>query len=81
MTLTINQIPSHSHYENIEYGDNDVRPWATKTGGSDWGKYFNPSLQDNSTKGKPVTTMTTGGSQAHNNLQPYITCYMWKRTA
>lgn len=23
----------------------------------------------------------TGGSQAHNNLQPYITCYMWKRTA
>ena len=23
----------------------------------------------------------TGGNGAHNNLQPYITCYMWKRTA
>ena len=24
---------------------------------------------------------STGGNGAHNNLQPYITCYMWKRTA
>ena len=22
-----------------------------------------------------------GGGKRHNNLQPYITCYMWKRTA
>ena len=22
-----------------------------------------------------------GGNQPHNNLQPYITCYMWKRVA
>jgi hypothetical protein len=26
-------------------------------------------------------TGSTGGSQAHNNVQPYITVYMWKRTA
>ena len=24
---------------------------------------------------------STGSSQAHNNLQPYVTVYMWKRTA
>ena len=27
------------------------------------------------------TTKSTGSGGAHNNLQPYITCYMWKRTA
>ena len=28
-----------------------------------------------------VNTGSTGGGAAHNNLQPYITVYMWKRTA
>lgn len=30
---------------------------------------------------KNITFSPTGGGAAHNNLQPYITCYMYKRTA
>lgn len=28
-----------------------------------------------------LTLSNIGGGVGHNNLQPYITCYMWKRTA
>ena len=36
--------------------------------------YINALLENRSTDDE-------GGPQAHNNLQPYITTYMWKRTA
>jgi microcystin-dependent protein len=28
-----------------------------------------------------ATNQSTGGGGAHNNVQPYIVCYFWKRTA
>ena len=68
--LTINEMPSHSHLHDIENtvvsvsGSGAWTPCITGTG--------NPSFNQNS--------RNTGGDQAHNNLPPYETCYIWKRT-
>ena len=67
-TLTINEMPSHNH---------DSNGWASVTDGS--GNYNVFGAMNGG--GKLVPTRNTGGGQPHNILQPYITCYMWKRTA
>ena len=28
-----------------------------------------------------ITVNNTGSNTAHNNLQPYYACYIWRRTA
>lgn len=68
-TLTTTEIPSHSH-GYLDY-------WSIQ-GGSGSSKAVS---YDTSEGLSGQGTATAGGGQAHNNLQPYITCYMWKRTA
>lgn len=65
--LTTPEMPSHSH---------NVFAVNTDTGN---GGNISQSSQTSITMTK--TTSTTGGDGAHNNLQPYIVVYMWKRTA
>lgn len=67
--LTVNEIPSHSHSSIV----NGVK-WVSGSNDNVSDKSGGYSLPSG-------TTGTTGGGQAHNNLQPYITCYMWKRIA
>lgn len=63
-TLTTSEIPSHTH--SLSTSDNPGGSGAIEVAG-----------------GAPTSTQTTqatGGGGAHNNLQPYIVAYMWKRT-
>lgn len=66
-TLSLNEIPAHTHSNIVALGTtNDF-----DTSGGDSGGVRKLTSQ----------TGSAGGGQAHNNLQPYITVFMWKRTA
>ena len=67
-TLTIAELPSHTHQTTL------------RGNGEDEDTNF-PSASDNSDPSRTMTSGATGGGGAHNNLQPYITAYMWRRTA
>lgn len=67
-TLTVEEMPSHTHDlvgTNFYLAEGGVAVM----------------VDIDSTASGVNKTSGTGGGAAHNNLQPYITCYMWKRTA
>lgn len=66
-TLTTNEIPKHKH--EIAVRNN-----------SETGLYETKATNATGDVGS-AHTQEAGGGQAHNNLQPYITCYMWKRVS
>ena len=72
-TLTVDEMPSHKHYIKSYRGG---AQWAD---GYLWSRAASDS--GNVEGGQSDYTNNTGGSKAHSILQPYITCYMWKRTA
>lgn len=66
--LTIDEMPSHRHILQR---------------GSEGNSYFHLTGKEPQKGSTLYSTPTdyTGGDKAHNNIQPYITCYMWKRIA
>ena len=67
-TLTVSEIPSHDHGLNHFHGSKNFQH----------GGDFTSLVTNGSTN---YSTLTTGGGQAHNNLQPYLAVNIWKRTA
>lgn len=80
-TLTPDEIPAHGHgmahthsytgpnTGSWKVGSGKAHTWCTSAGGKTSGG------------ASKTTTDNAGGGAAHNNLQPYIVVYMWKRVS
>ena len=66
-TLTAEENAKHDHLLNL-------KSVQVASGSGAWVAQYAGSDQN-------ISSMQSAGGQAHNNLQPYITCYMWKRVA
>ena len=78
-TLTVDEMPSHTHdMDDAVYGNYKNRLGIKEDGGG--GNGLIPSMMQTTGYSKYLPT-ETGGGQAHNNLQPYQVVAYWKRTA
>lgn len=73
-TLTVDETPSHKH--DIYGGTTTTTNTLTTPNSNGW-----IPLLGGMTYKNDGTMTTVGNDEPHNNLQPYITCYMWKRIA
>ncbi len=70
VTLTVAQMPSHTHGTGLR-----AQIWYSSGNNNDW----NQPPYIGHVSGE-TTSGSTGGSQPHNNMPPYLAVYMWKRT-
>ena len=91
-TLTVNEMPAHSHgisnsgdhTHNFYGSDNNNGPLTEGDGLDTEGNgHFthNVRFTTSSAGAHTHTISNSGGGAAHNNMPPYLVCYIWQRTA
>lgn len=67
-TLTIDEMPKHNHTIRWGYGSGSADPTRVR-------------IDANSPEAPWPNSAYTGGGKPHNNMPPYLTVYVWRRTA
>lgn len=81
VTLTIAETPQHAHEEyGIDSASKVCNPMRQGSGGLDGIPAYTAGWQGSSF-GASVYTGSTGSSQPHNNMPPYIAVNIWRRVA
>lgn len=95
-TLTVSESAPHNHTGNATTSGSThthaltMRASHGKSGnggvprfgdGDVWSDYKTQNLSATGEHSHAITINNSGGGQAHNNMQPYLSVYMWKRTS
>ena len=72
-TLTVAEMPSHNHAIKSQSGNYPATDFTDRG--------FERSRASNYELNNTTNIANAGSGQAHNNIQPSIVVYMWKRTA
>lgn len=90
--LTVGELPAHNHTASTNTTGNHTHQFQLYGPNGNTNMNFPSDFDTNYARNKGTTLSAgnhshtininnTGSSQSHNNMQPYLTVYMWKRTA
>ena len=87
---TVGELPEHEHdvtcsnnglhQHKIDIYNDEGRD-APYVAGAAGGIKGSPSTSETGNHSHTISINKTGGNFAHNNMQPYISVYCWRRTA
>ena len=90
--LTVGELPAHNHTASTNTTGNHTHQFQLYGPNGDTNLNFPSDYDTNYARNKGTTLSAgnhshtininnTGSSQSHNNMQPYLTVYMWKRVS